>query len=106
MPSFGEQDLAYLLATYGYWAVFACVGAESMGVPVPGETMLVTAALYAGTTHRLNLGLVIIAAAVGAILGDNLGSWIGRTGGYHLVRRYGRYIRLSRATMMFDVSVE
>jgi membrane protein DedA with SNARE-associated domain len=92
---FGEQDLAHLLATYGYWVVFALVGVESTGVPLPGETMLVTAALYAGTTHRLNLGLVIVAAAVGAILGDNLGFWIGRTGGYRLVRRYGRYIRLN-----------
>jgi len=96
VSSLGEHDLAHLLATYGYWAVFAFVGVESMGVPLPGETMLVTAALYAGTTHRLNLGLVIIAAAVGAILGDNLGFWIGRTGGYHLVRRYGRYIRLNQ----------
>jgi len=96
VSSFGEQDLAHLLATYGYWAVFAFVGVESMGVPLPGEIMLVTAALYAGTTHRLNLGLVIIAAEVGAILGDNLGFWIGRTGGYRLVRRYGRYIRLNQ----------
>src|SRR5258705_8315086 len=56
--------------------------------------MLLVAAIYAGTTHRLSLPLVIAAAATGAILGDNLGFWIGREGGYRLLRRYGRYIRL------------
>ena len=52
--------------------------------PFPGETMLLVAAIYAGTTHHLSLPLVILAAAAGAILGDNLGFWVGREGGYHL----------------------
>jgi membrane protein DedA with SNARE-associated domain len=56
--------------------------------------MLLVAAIYAGTSHRLAIGLVIAAAASGAILGDNLGYWIGREGGYRLLRRYGRYVRL------------
>jgi membrane protein DedA with SNARE-associated domain len=54
----------------------------------------VTAAIYAGTTGRLSIVLVIAASAAGAIVGDNIGYTIGRTGGYRLVKRYGRYIRL------------
>jgi membrane protein DedA with SNARE-associated domain len=88
------SNLDSLLATYGYLAVFIFVGVESIGVPVPGETMLVTAAIYAGTTGRLSIVLVIAASAAGAIVGDNIGYTIGRTGGYRLVKRYGRYIRL------------
>src|SRR5207237_4380950 len=58
-------------------------------------TTLVAAVLYAEGTRNLNLVGVVIAAAVGAILGDNLGYLIGRWGGYRLLIRYGRYIRLS-----------
>src|SRR5207248_7578808 len=88
------SDLLHLLNTYGYWAVLVFVAIESTGIPFPGETMLLIAAIYAGTTHRLSIPLVIGAAASGAIIGDNIGFWIGREGGYRLLRRYGRYIRL------------
>jgi membrane protein DedA with SNARE-associated domain len=92
VPDSFVHGLDGLLASYGYLAVFAVVGIESMGIPLPGETMLVTAAIYAGTTNRLSIVLVIASAAAGAILGDNLGYLIGRTGGYRLIRRYGRHI--------------
>ena len=94
MLEFFASNLDSLLATYGYLAVFVFVGVESIGVPVPGETMLVTAAIYAGTTGRLSIFWVIVASSAGAIVGDNIGYGIGRTGGYRLVKRYGRYIRL------------
>src|SRR3989440_7174004 len=94
MLNFLARNLDSLLATYGYLAVFVFVGVESIGIPVPGETMLVTAAIYAGTTGRLSIFWVIVASAAGAIVGDNIGYLIGRTGGYRLVKRYGRYIRL------------
>lgn len=84
-----------LVAVYGYLAVLVVVGLESAGLPLPGETMLVTAAIYAGATHQLNIVGVISAAAAGAILGDNLGFVIGYWGGYRLLRRVGRYIRLN-----------
>lgn len=87
-------NLTQLVMTYGYWAVLVFVAIESTGIPFPGETMLLLAAVYAGKTHHLSILLVIIAAASGAILGDNLGFWVGREGGYRLLRRYGRYIRL------------
>jgi membrane protein DedA with SNARE-associated domain len=85
-------DLQHFLVTYGYWAVFVFVAIESLGIPFPGETMLLVAAIDAGTTHQLSIVLVIVAATCGAILGDNIGFWIGREGGYRLLRRYGRYI--------------
>jgi membrane protein DedA with SNARE-associated domain len=86
--------LNHLLSTYGYWAVFLIVAIESTGIPLPGETMLLLAAIYAGTTHHLLIALVIVAAASGAIGGDNLGFWIGRQSGSRLLRRYGHYIGL------------
>src|SRR5258708_38798891 len=94
MFSMTIPGLTSLLTTYGYWAVFACIAIESTGIPSPGETMLLVASIYAGTTHQLSLPLVIAAAATGAILGDNLRFWDGREGGYRLLRRYGRFPRL------------
>lgn len=85
-------DLQHLLVTYGYWAVLLFVAIESIGIPFPGETMLLVAAIDAGKTHQLSIALVIIAAASGAIIGDNIGFLIGRRGGYLVLRRYGRYI--------------
>ena len=86
-----------LVAQYGYWAVLAIVGLESLGAPLPGETTLIAAALYAGATHHLNIVGVIVAASAGAIIGDNIGYVIGYKGGYRLLVRYGRYIRLNTA---------
>jgi membrane protein DedA with SNARE-associated domain len=84
---------------YGYWAVFLAVGLESLGVPIPGETTLIAAALYAGSTHQLSLIPLIIVAAVAAIVGDNIGYLIGRFGGYRLLRRYGHYVRVDEAKL-------
>jgi membrane protein DedA with SNARE-associated domain len=91
---FGSHELDHLLSTYGYAVVFLIVGAESLGIPLPGETTLTLAAIYAGSTHRLNIVGVVAAAAAGAILGDNIGYLIGRFGGYRLLRRYGHYVRV------------
>jgi membrane protein DedA with SNARE-associated domain len=87
-------NVAHLLASYGYGAVVLFVTLESTGIPFPGETMLVVAAIAAGTTHQLSIGWVIVAAASGAILGDNLGFWIGREAGFRIVRSSGRFVRL------------
>src|ERR671925_1694627 len=94
MLQFSMASLQHLLVAYGYWAVLLFVAIESTGIPFPGETMLLAAAVYAGTTHHLQIPLVIAAAAGGAILGDNLGFLIGREGGYRLLHRYGRYVPL------------
>ena len=70
------------------------VALESMGVPVPGETTLVSAAIFAGTTHRLNIWLVIAAAALGAIAGDSVGYAIGRTLGHRFLINHGALLRM------------
>jgi membrane protein DedA with SNARE-associated domain len=84
-----------LLAHAGYGAVMLAVGIESMGIPFPGETTLIAAAAYAGSTHKLNIVFVVAAAAAGAIIGDNIGFWIGREIGLRLLIRYGKYIRMT-----------
>jgi membrane protein DedA with SNARE-associated domain len=94
MLHLAPSELTHFLTAYGYWAVLFFVAIESTGIPLPGESILLVAAIYAGTTHHLSVTLVIAAAASGAILGDNFGYWVGREGGYRLLRRYGRYIRL------------
>lgn len=87
------DTLNHVLETYGYLAVFLAVAIESMGVPFPGETMLVTAGAYAGAGH-LQIPFVIGAAAAGAIVGDNIGYAIGRFGGRAVIGRFGKYVHL------------
>jgi len=90
--------LTYLegaFATYGYVIVFAAIMIESMGVPFPGETMLIIAAAYAAGNPQLSIYLVVTSAACGAIIGDNLGYWIGREGGRRLIMKYGRFVGLT-----------
>src|SRR5947209_19087823 len=70
--SISTSTLTNLIHTYGYPLVGLFVGIESSGIPFPGETMLVTAAVYAGTGH-LSIFWVIVEGAAGAIVGDNLG---------------------------------
>jgi len=83
-----------LVATYGYVAIFALVMIESAGIPLPGETILITASIYASTTRGLDIRFVIGAAAAGAIVGDNIGFWVGRTCGQALLTRWGYLIGL------------
>ena len=91
--------ITHLIQSYGYYAVFALIALESMGIPLPGETALISAALYAGTTHHLNIAVLAVVAASAAVIGDNAGYWIGRTGGQRLAERYGRYVGLDRAKL-------
>jgi membrane protein DedA with SNARE-associated domain len=88
-----------LIQAYGLWALFIVVTLESMGVPMPGETALVTTALYAGSTHQIDIISVVLVAATGAIIGDNIGYLIGRSIQLRLLVRYGRYIRLDQARL-------
>ncbi|MCQ4081709.1 DedA family protein [Streptomyces sp. RB6PN25] len=87
-------DIAPILEHWGYWAVGGLIFVEDFGVPSPGETILIAAALYAGA-GQLNIVAVIAIGIVAAILGDNVGYLIGRTGGHALVQRYGKYIFLT-----------
>ncbi|MBV8196450.1 MAG: DedA family protein [Candidatus Dormibacteraeota bacterium] len=94
-----DSGLIHLLTTLGYVAVALFVGVESLGVPFPGETMLITASVFAGGTHQLSIAGVIAAAAAGAIVGNLIGFGIGWFGGYALLRRFGRFIRLDESSL-------
>jgi len=83
LVSFGE--LQELVSAHGYWAVALIVGLESIGSALPGETILVLAAIYAATEPSFNIGVVIAVAAFGAIVGDNAGYWLGLRYGYALL---------------------
>jgi len=95
-----------LVESYGYGVVFAFVAIESLGIPLPGETVLVTAGALAALRH-LSIWWVIAIAALGGIVGDATGYWIGRLGGVALIRRYGRVVhfdeaKLARVRTFFD----
>ncbi|MFZ0343468.1 MAG: DedA family protein [Gaiellaceae bacterium] len=91
------------LESYGYLVVFLLVLIESIGVPVPGETALIGAALYAGSTHKLEIWAVILAAIAGAIVGDNIGFSIGRYGGARILLRHGHRIGLHEGRLKIGI---
>jgi membrane protein DedA with SNARE-associated domain len=85
-----------LIHEYGILAVAVVVALESVGLPVPGETALLAAAMYAGTTHDLNIVSVLITAATAAIIGRMVGYLIGWK--FHwLLIRYGSYMQMTEA---------
>jgi len=105
LPGF-LNALASPLQNYGYWAIGLLVLVEDFGIPVPGETILIAGAIYAGA-DRLNIVAVGVVAFITAILGDNIGFAIGHFGGRALVLRWGKYVflteeRLNRAEHFFE----
>jgi membrane protein DedA with SNARE-associated domain len=95
MPDFAHHITA-LLQLYTYPVLLALVLLESLGIPLPGEIALVTAAAYA-SHGRISIYVVIALAAIGASVGGVLGYFIGLKGGLPLVVRYGGYIGIRRA---------
>src|SRR5258706_12385796 len=95
MPDFAHH-LTRLLQSYTYPVLLLLVLLESLGVPLPGEIALVTAAAYA-SSGRISIFIVIALAAIGAIVGGVLGYWIGIKGGLPLVTRYGAYIGVRKS---------
>jgi len=84
-------SLAPVLDQYGYLALGGFVTLEDFGVPLPGETILIAAAVYAGA-GKLNIFAVIAIGFVAAVIGDNIGYLIGSYGGRRVVERYGKYV--------------
>jgi membrane protein DedA with SNARE-associated domain len=84
--------VTHFIADYGLWFLFVVVCLESAGLWLPGETALIAAAVAAAKGH-LSIAAVIAVAAGAAIIGDNIGYWIGREGARRLI---GRYRRLRR----------
>jgi membrane protein DedA with SNARE-associated domain len=85
----------HLIHEYGLVAVAAIIGLECLGLPVPGETALLAAAIYAGTKHDLNINAVIVTAAAAAMVGRMIGYLIGHKFGSWLLLRYGHYVGLT-----------
>jgi membrane protein DedA with SNARE-associated domain len=90
--------LESLLHDWGYWVVFGAMLLENAGLPLPGETVTLLGGYAAGSGH-LDVFGVMAAAAGGAILGDNLGYWVGRRAGWGVVLRVGRLLRRSPEQM-------
>jgi membrane protein DedA with SNARE-associated domain len=104
LPGF-LHGVAPYLDRWGYLAVAGSIGVESFGVPAPGQTIMVAAAIYAGA-GRLNIFGVAAIAFIAAVLGDNIGYWIGVKGGRKAALRWGKYVfltpeRLARAEGFF-----
>lgn len=93
------MNINHLVSSYGYWAVFTLVALESLGIPLPGETILIVASTLAGKYHHLNVWGIFVAASAGAIIGDNIGFWVGDKGGFRLLCRYGKYIHLDEGKL-------
>lgn len=89
-------DIQPFIVRHGYAAVFLIVMLEGTGSPLPGESALVLAAVYAGATGHLNIAIVIAVAAAGAVIGGGCGYWLGRILGVGIVERYGKYLGLTQ----------
>jgi membrane protein DedA with SNARE-associated domain len=105
LPGFLNLVAPYL-EHYSYWAVLLLVMLEDFGVPVPGETILIAAAIFAGA-GRLNVVIVGVIGFIAAVVGDNIGFAIGYFGGRALALRWGRYVflteeRLTKAEVFFN----
>ncbi len=100
MDLFDGTSAAQLIAHYGYVAICVVVMLESAGIPMPGETILVSAAVVAGTKHALDIRWVVAAAAGGAIVGDNIGFWVGRSIGEPLLEKWGYVVGIDARRRM------
>ena len=92
MPS-----IAHLIHVYGLLVVAGLIGLECVGLPFPGETVLIVASVIAGTKHDLNIASVILTAAGASIIGRMIGYVIGREFGYWLLLRYGGYLWITES---------
>jgi membrane protein DedA with SNARE-associated domain len=95
-----ETHIQPLIIQHGYWAVFLIVMLEGLGAPLPGETALLLAAIYAGATGHLQIAYVIGAAFAGAAVGGGCGYWIGSQVGVRLLERYGHFVGLTQNRLL------
>jgi membrane protein DedA with SNARE-associated domain len=86
-----------IITRYGEIVVALLIALECVGIPLPGETVLVAAAVFAGTTHDISIWAVVGSAIIGAFVGNIVGYTIGRVFGYPLLVRYGSYVHLTES---------
>lgn len=87
--------LEHLIREYGYGIIGCVVMLESMGLPLPAESLIIASSLYAASTHHLGIHWIALAAIIGAIMGDNFGYLIGRAVGFPLLIKHGSKIGLT-----------
>ena len=93
------EAIQELAREYGYWAVFLGISLENAGIPLPGETITLVGGFLAGS-GELNYWLVLACTTSGAIIGDNVGYWLGRWGGWSLLLRLARMFRFSESQLL------
>jgi len=84
------------LVNYGYPVIFATIFVESFGVPAPGQTLLIAAAILA-VHGKLSITLVLLTAFLAAVSGDSIGYWIGNLTGRRLILRFSKYVRIGES---------
>lgn len=89
------SSITQLIESYGLVVVAVLICLESIALPVPGETVLILAAVFAGTRHQLDIIAVVLTAATAAFVGQVIGYMIGRQFGYRLLLQYGGYLRIT-----------
>ena len=90
--------VAQWVQQWGYFAVFFGIMLENAGIPVPGETIIIIASVLAGQ-GVLKVHYVYITVVIGAIIGDNIGYWVGQNGGRPLLLKIGKLWRLDEAKL-------
>jgi membrane protein DedA with SNARE-associated domain len=91
--------LHHYLLEYGYTALFVVVLLESLGIPGPGQALLIAASLLAAH-GKLDISLVLATSVVGTTLGGMIGYWIGRRGGHRLILRFGRFLKIGEPELL------
>ena len=88
------ESVQQIAEHYGYWAVMSGIMLENMGLPIPGETITLVGGFLAGSGDLTYPG-VLAAATGGAIVGDNFGYWIGKWGGWPLLKQVGGFFGIA-----------
>lgn len=93
------ESIEDLAQHYGYWVIFFGILLENIGIPLPGETVTLVGGFLAGS-DQLNYWFVLGYAVLGAILGGNIGYWVGRYGGWSLMLGIGRVFRVPESRLI------
>ena len=96
---FSLETIQYLAQDYGYWAIFFGIMLENMGLPLPGETVTLVGGFLAGS-EELAYRWVLGSAIAGAVIGDSIGYWVGFYGGWSLLLRLGKLLRIEEHNLI------
>jgi membrane protein DedA with SNARE-associated domain len=95
---FSLDDIQFLAHQYGYWVVFVGIMLENAGLPLPGETITLVGGFLAGS-GELGYSGVLASAIGGAVIGDNIGYWLGFYGGWALLLSIGKLFKIEESKL-------